>query len=76
MQFPRVEFAGGGNDDMPSQGALSVESDRQLISSLEDKMISVYGRGAVREVRRRPRAAGMHWHASRAVSLLAPAPRE
>ena len=48
QHFKVVEFLGGDRGDMPSQGAFSVESDRQSIQSLESLVISAFGHAALR----------------------------
>ena len=44
-----VEFLHGGAHDMPSQGELSYESDRALISEVQEKIIRLYGYAVVKK---------------------------
>jgi hypothetical protein len=48
QHFKVVEFLGGDRGDMPSQGAFSVESDRESIAALESLVISAFGHAALR----------------------------
>ena len=43
QQFKTVEFEGGERQDMPSQGAFSVEADRAAIAQLEAMVVSAFG---------------------------------
>ena len=45
--FPKVEFAGGLRRDLPADGDLSVESDRELIHALQQTMIDAFAPAAV-----------------------------
>jgi hypothetical protein len=47
-QFPEVNVEGGKHNDMPSQGQLTLESDRSTIRMLEDQMIGAFGHQVIR----------------------------
>ena len=42
-RFNQVDFQGGTANDMPEQGAFSVEDDREKVKGLQDEMISAFG---------------------------------
>ena len=48
--FPELNVEGGKTEDLPSQGKLTLESDRPLISELEEQMIREFGHQIVRNV--------------------------
>ena len=42
-QYDKVQLWGGNHDDMPVNGNLSVESDRELIWELQEKLELCFG---------------------------------
>jgi hypothetical protein len=63
-QFHQVNLEGGAHKDMPSQGELTVEDDRAIITELEDKMIKEFGHQTVRNA-----LLSSAWGASGDISL-------
>ena len=57
-QYDKVQLWGGNHDDMPVNGNLSVESDRELIRELQEKLELCFGLHSITTAAEKATAAG------------------
>ena len=67
-QYDKVQLWGGNHDDMPVNGNLSVESDRELIRELQEKLELCFGLHSITTAAEKAPAAGGMFASGKLVS--------